>query len=121
MSGRAGGLGESTRSAGPGREAVLFLWEAAPWEPEVILLAAAAAAADDPVEAAEKLMTLWAERAVSGAPRLPFDGVVLMRELDLAPGPELGKALRAARLAWEAGEAATVEEALAAARTALVE
>ena len=66
-------------------------------------------------------MTLWAARAVAGAPRLPFDGVALMKELDLSPGPRLGTALRAARLAWEAGEATTAGEALAAARRALDE
>ncbi len=119
MSGRAGRLGQSARPAGPGRDAVLFLWEAFPWEPEVIILAAAAAPAGTSVEAAERLMALWAERAASGVPRLPFDGVDLMMELGLSPGPRLGKALRAARLAWEAGEAATAEQALAAAREAL--
>ena len=119
MSGCTGGLGQGVRPAGPGREAVLFLWDAAPWEPEVILLAAAAAGADDPVEAAERLMTLWAERAISGVPRLPFDGVGLMKELGLPPGRQLGKALRAAQLVWEAGEATTTEQAFSAAREAL--
>jgi poly(A) polymerase len=116
------------RPPGPGREAVLFLWDAAPWEPEAIILVAAAAGVAAPesgatasasVEAAERLMTLWSERAISGVPRLPFDGIALMKELDLPPGPPLGKALRSARLAWEAGEATTAEEALAAARRAL--
>jgi hypothetical protein len=64
-------------------------------------------------------MVLWAERETSGVPRLPFDGHALMAELDLSPGPRLGEALRAAKLAWEAGEAATPEEALMAAREAL--
>jgi hypothetical protein len=66
-------------------------------------------------------MTLWAKRATSGVPRLPFDGVGLMKELGLSPGPRLGKALRAAQLAWEAGEATTAEQALAAAEEALDE
>lgn len=113
------GLGPSARAAGPGRAAVLFLWEAAPWEPEAILIAAAAA--DDSTEAADRLMAAWARRARCGVPRLPFDGVALMREFELAPGPGLGRALRAARLAWEAGEAATAQEALTAAREALHE
>jgi hypothetical protein len=115
-------------SEAPGRAAVQFLWEAAPWGPEVILLRAVAA---HPVEAcgpgsaaldsARALMNAWALRQTAGIPRLPFDGNALMEELHLQPGPRLGKALRAARLAWEAGEARTAEQALAAARTALKE
>jgi poly(A) polymerase len=121
MSGRAGGLGQSARRAGPGREAVLFLWDAAPWEPEVTLLEAAAEPEGTSLEAPERLMTLWAERAASGVPHLPVDGVGLMEELGLPPGPQLGKALRAAQLVWEAGEATTTEQALSAAREALGE
>jgi tRNA nucleotidyltransferase/poly(A) polymerase len=106
----------------PGRAAVLFLWAAAPWEPETILLAAAAAPeGSDQLRVAGDLLTIWGARVSRGAPPLPFDGVALMVELDLAPGPQLGEALRAARLAWEAGEATTSEEALAAARKALAE
>jgi poly(A) polymerase len=105
-------------SARPGREAVLFLWAAAPWELEVILLAGAEADTS-PAPQAAGLMKVWAERVRFGVPRLPFDGVTVMKELDLSPGPRLGKALRAARLAWEAGEAATAEQALAAAENAL--
>jgi hypothetical protein len=45
------------------------------------------------------------------------DGEVLMRELGLEGGPALGRALREARLAWEAGEAKTESEVLAVART----
>ena len=47
---------------------------------------------------------------------MPLDGDTLMRELGLQEGPLLGRALREARLSWEAGEARTVEEALAVAR-----
>ncbi len=125
------GGGPGGPPARPGRAAVLFLWEAAPWEPEVILLAAAAAApspaaisavpAGASAQAAEALMALWAERALLGAPRLPFDGVALMQELGLTPGPRLGQALQAARLAWESGEATTAEQALTAAREAVQE
>jgi hypothetical protein len=64
-------------------------------------------------------MTLWAERAVGGVPPLPVDGEVLMRELGLAGGPLLGKVLREARLAWEAGEATTADELLVVARAAV--
>jgi hypothetical protein len=104
------------------REAVLYLWEAAPWEPEVIILAAAASTLGPqgaPPAVPQNLMSRWALRAADGAPRLPFDGVQLMKELDLPPGPSLGAALRAARLAWEAGEATTAQEALQAARIAV--
>ncbi|MFH1834376.1 MAG: hypothetical protein ABH877_05065 [bacterium] len=108
------------------REAVLFLWETAPWEPEVIILAAATAesAGRGPVPARglpaqERLMALWADRAVRGVPRPPIDGRLVMRELGLAEGPLLGGVLRDVRLACEAGEATTAAEALAVARSAL--
>jgi hypothetical protein len=107
------------------RSAVLFLWKAAPWEPEIVMLVAAAgssAGGPAPVgdgAAAARLMDLWADRHVRGVPRPPVDGESLMRELGLAEGPLLGKALRDVRLAWEAGEARTGAEALAVARGAL--
>ena len=101
----------------PGREAVLFLWAAAPWEPEIILLAEAAQEGGSDRTGA--LLAAWAARTSPGVPSLPFDGDDLMRELGLEPGPLLGKALRASRLVWEAGEATTAEQALAAARAAL--
>ena len=66
-------------------------------------------------------IALSAERTASGVPRLPFDGVASDERARSRPGPRLGKALRAARLAWEAGEATTAEQALAAAREALGE
>jgi hypothetical protein len=134
----------TTCRTGPGREAVLFLWRAKPWEPEAILLLAAAeqamagvrpsvAAGDEgaaafseeparrvqPAERARRLMVAWAERVVSDPPRLPFDGVLLMKELGLRPGPQVGCALSAARLAWEAGEVTTAEQAMAVAREVL--
>jgi len=108
------------------RSAVLFLWDAAPWVPEVIMLAAGAAVSPGgalaPAAAgasAERLMALWAERALRGVPRPPIDGEFLMRELGLVGGPLLGRVLRAVRLAWEAGEARTASEALDVARGAL--
>jgi hypothetical protein len=124
VSDRAPGPGRGSgriAGAGPGREVVLFFWRTAPWEPEAILLGAAGTAGTPdkravPLEWARALMALWAERAVSGVPRLPLDGDAVMEYLQLPPGPQLGKALRAARLAWEAGEATTAAEALAAAR-----
>jgi poly(A) polymerase len=110
------------------RSAVLFLWNAAPWEPELIMLAAAAAASPGgapapPATAAapRRLMALWADRALRGVPRPPIDGEVLMRDLDLTAGPLVGEVLREVRLAWEAGEATTGAEALIVARGALRE
>lgn len=111
------------------RSAVLFLWQIAPWEPEVIIIAASAAAAKvssgsvastdtDPLAPSRSLMMLWAERALQGVPQPPLDGGVLMSELRLCPGPALGHILREVRLAWEAGETKTLDEAIAAARDA---
>jgi tRNA nucleotidyltransferase/poly(A) polymerase len=100
-----------------GREAVLFLWETAPWEPEVILVEAA----NEPalLELLNGLLLFWEERATTGGPRLPVDGKVLMDELRLVSGPLLGSVLREARLAWEAGEAADRQQVLNVARAAL--
>jgi tRNA nucleotidyltransferase/poly(A) polymerase len=107
----------------PGRAAVLFMWQAAPWEPEMIVLCTAASSrrstpgiAGDGSEPARRLMQLWAERSAGVRTRLPIDGEVLMREFDLASGPLLGRVLREVRLAWEAGEIDSAQEALAAAR-----
>jgi hypothetical protein len=99
------------------RSAVLFLWEAAPWEPEAIMMAAAAGDGPGPAtQPARRLMCLHVRRATGETPSVPLDGDRLMRELGLGEGPLLGRALREARLAWEAGEARTVDEALAVAR-----
>jgi hypothetical protein len=103
----------------PGRAAVLFLWAAAPWEPEALLLAAATDAGA--AEPAADLMTLWAHRCAADRPSLPIDGTELMAALGLEAGPRLGMALREAKLAWEAGEAGTIEQALEMARAALAE
>jgi hypothetical protein len=102
------------------RAAVLFLWAAAPWEPEVILLAAAAAGNEgDSTEPARRMMCSYAERASGRNPRLPLDGEMLMRELGLESGPLVGRALREARLAWEAGEVFSFSEVLAVAQKAV--
>ncbi len=130
----------------PGREAVRFLWRAAPWEPEVILLARAAeqAAAGRRRFAAARwgslgsgspgsgsqqsldwgeegggacsLLRLWAHRVTTGAAGCPLDGETLQREIGLPPGPELGRILTEVKLAWEAGELRGAEQALALAR-----
>ena len=111
-----------------GREAVLYLWEAAPWEPEVVLVAAAEASATWPNTpdggrselkgAARRLMALAVDRARGGSAPLPIDGEALMRELDLESGPALGRALREARLAWESQEVSSRPEVLEVARKA---
>jgi hypothetical protein len=111
------------------RAVVQFLWDSAPWEPELIILAASWAAAlpDDipPADAApatgtldttRKLMASWAERSTGVVPALPLDGNTLMREFNLIPGPRLGEILRELRLAWEAKEVITGGEALALAK-----
>ena len=109
----------------PGREAVSFLWEAAPWEPEIIMLAAAQAGArggaepQEAVRAFQALMTLLDRRET--ADTFPLDGTALMQATGAGAGPRLGRALRAARLAWEAGEVTTREQAMAVARADLGE
>jgi hypothetical protein len=109
-----------TTDVAVGRPAVLFLWDSAPWEPEAIMLTAAAEGSQGGAPAAaRRLMSLYARRAGGEMPSLPVDGDALMRELGLEPGPMLGTALREARLAWEAGEARSKAEALAAARGAV--
>ncbi len=126
------------------RRLVLTLWHAAPWEPEVLLLAWAANEAEadeaaargrarpagkpplvvpggDPVADRRRLgralLELWAERSTRGVPPAPVDGEDLMADLDLSPGPRLGEVLRGVTLAWEAGELAGRDAALAYART----
>lgn len=101
------------------RDEVLFLWGAAPYEPEVILLAAAAASDLVLPGPAGRLMALWAERAIRGVSRPPVDGETVMSELGLEGGPLVGKALREVRLAWEMGETTSVAGLLAVARDAL--
>jgi tRNA nucleotidyltransferase/poly(A) polymerase len=102
------------------RAAVLFLWEAAPWEPEAIMMAAAEGdALGFATEPASRLLSLHFRRANGEMSQLPLDGDTLMRALDLQAGPLLGQALREARLAWESGEARTAEEALAVAKKAV--
>ncbi|MHB0979573.1 MAG: HD domain-containing protein [Thermoleophilia bacterium] len=111
----------------PPREVVRFLWRSAPWEPEVILVSAADRLAtrgprteeshfEGHLAVARRLMDTWRQRTEEGVPPPPVDGDVLMAELGLEPGPLLGRVLREVRLAWEAGEVAAREEALALAR-----
>jgi len=108
----------------PPREAVRFLWRSAPWEPEVILVSVADRLAtrgprteerhvDGHVAVARLLMDAWRGRVTEGVASPPVDGYGLMAELDLGPGPLLGEVLREVRLAWEAGELADRDEALA--------
>ena len=106
----------SVRAAGrPGREAVLFLWQAAPWEPEAIVLATAfedgLTEPPAPVAAAD-LLGVWMERAGGNQTPLPVDGNELMAYLGVTSGPKLGAILREVRLAWEAGDIASRAELL---------
>jgi|WetSurMetagenome_2_1015567.scaffolds.fasta_scaffold10297_3 tRNA nucleotidyltransferase/poly(A) polymerase len=118
-------LGEGSRpawpalppSGPPGREAVLFMWRSAPWEPEVILLAAATEGDTEVPQPARRLLQLWGERSRGQQPPLPVDGESLMRHLSLSSGPRLGAVIREVRLAWEAGEISTLPEVLARARS----
>ena len=124
-----GGPGRGLSVSPSGRPGVLFLWEVAPWEPEVIMLAAAgpaaparengSAALGSSLECARSLMGLWSERAAGRVSSPPLDGTVLMEELGLAPGPLLGRLVREVRLAWEAGEVRSRDGLLAVARGAL--
>jgi poly(A) polymerase len=109
------------------RAAVALLWALKPWEPEVLLLAEAALGAGDPCTSADDealrdpflvLLNAWADRAALGVVPPPVDGKHLMDELDLPPGPALGCVIREVRLAWEAGEATSVEALLDVARAA---
>jgi poly(A) polymerase len=114
------------------RETVRFLWRSEPWEPEVIMVSLADRLAtrgpkteesyiDAHHEAGRRLMEAWRARQEHGVPRPPVDGEVLMERLGLGPGPLLGQVLQSVRLAWEAGELRDREEALALARSELVE
>ncbi len=112
------------------RSAVRYLWDAAPWEPEVIMVSVADRLATqgrstEPrhvarhLSAAGELMERWRGRTVAGVPRPPISGLDLMAELGLAPGPLLGQVVREVALAWESGEIADRSEALATARSSL--
>jgi poly(A) polymerase len=114
----------------PERAVIEYLWQAAPWEPEVILVSTADRLATrgvstperylhHHVDLAARLMERWRQRAVRGMAPCPLDGRRLQAELGLEPGVTLGRALRAVRLAWEAGEAQDDTELLAAGRAAL--
>ena len=110
----------------PERGVVSFLWQSAPWEPELILVALGAglgenkSSAEDLRAHAQRLMERWAAR-VSGVSRPPVDGDDLVRELGVEPGPLLGSVAREVQLAWEAGEFSDAEEALHLAREFLLE
>ncbi len=103
---------------------VSTLWALAPWEPEVLMVSVADRLAtrgprtpeesvDRHLATARTLMDAWCRRAVDGVPRPPLGGHELMAGLDLKPGPLLGEVLREVTLAWEAGEVAGADEALA--------
>lgn len=112
------------------RSAVRYLWDAAPWEPEVIMVSVADRLATqgprtEPrhvarhLAVAGELMERWRGRTLAGVPRPPVTGVDLMAELGLDSGPLLGQVVREVALAWESGEIADRSEALATARSSL--
>ncbi|MCX8032046.1 MAG: hypothetical protein N3B14_01415 [Thermoleophilia bacterium] len=108
----------------PGRCATAFFWATRPWEVEILLLAAACEKAKTDEKAEQMglpvirwLLSVWAWRATQEVRSFPLDGTTLMRELGLSPGPVVGQVLREIRLAWEAGEIATPEQALEMAKT----
>lgn len=124
-------------AAGSARAATIFLWDTAPWQPEVILVATADSGATlrpalKPTAAGagagagavtldlspQVLLQRWDTRAANPvAP--PFDGRVLMEALGLEQGPQLGRMLNEALLAWESGEISDVDGALGIARAAM--
>ncbi len=71
------------------------------------------------LDVAELLLQHYFERREETvAPQLPVDGHDLMRELELGPGPEIGRLLDIVREAVAAGEVETRADALALAREA---
>ena len=106
---------------------VRYLWDTAPWEPEVIMVSTAdRLATRGPLTGngrmlaqlalASRLMARWWERERDGVPRPPLDGDGLQAALGLAPGPLLGEVLQQVRLAAEAGEIDTAAGAVTVAR-----
>ena len=126
-------IGKLERDAGDSsRGAVRYLWQTAPWTPEVIMVSTAdRLATQGPLTGrarilaqlalASRLMACWWERERDGVPRPPLDGDGLQAALGLSPGPLLGEVLQEVRLAAEADEIATPGEALALARAYLEE
>jgi hypothetical protein len=81
--------------------------------PEGVLLARALGAAQGaPWSALAARAVRWA----AGPPRPPVTGDALARELELRPGPELGRLLRALAVAHDAGAVAGPEDAFRLAR-----
>ena len=124
-------IGKLERDGGDSsRGAVRYLWQTAPWTPEVIMVSTAdRLATQGPLTGrtrmlaqlalASRLMARWWERERDGVPRPPLDGDGLQAALGLSPGPLLGEVLQEVRLAAEAGEIATPVQALALARAYL--
>jgi hypothetical protein len=107
------------------RDEVRYLWDTAPWEPEVIMVSVAdrlatlgpltdEAAVAGHVGLARTLMDRWRRRTQAGVSSPPVDGHDLMEALELGPGPLLGEVLREVRLVWESGEVVDADGVLAA-------
>jgi hypothetical protein len=73
-------------------------------------------AIDAHIDLAEELMAAALDWRRTGPPRLPLRGDELARELDIEPGPGLGRILAELREAAYAGEMETREDALNLAR-----
>ena len=106
---------------------VEYLWQARPFEPELIMASVAdRLATRGPMTAprflfrhltlARHLMWLWSERELHGVPRLPLRGDEVAEVLGIQAGPLLGRLLARLRLEWEAGELADDAAVVARAR-----
>ena len=102
-------IGKLERDGGDSsRGAVRYLWQTAPWAPEVIVVSTAdRLATQGPLTGrgrmlaqlalASRLMARWWERERDGVPRPPLDGDGLQAALGLSPGPLLGEVLQEVR------------------------
>jgi poly(A) polymerase len=108
------------------RQVYRYLKRTSPVEVEVTLLSCADRLAtrgenadraiDAHIELAKELMAAALEWRRQGPPRLPLRGDELARELDMEPGPELGRLLAELEEAAYAGEVADRDQAVELAR-----
>jgi poly(A) polymerase len=108
------------------RQVYRYLKRTSPVEVEVTLLSCAdrlatrgknaERAIDAHIELAKELMAAALEWRRQGPPRIPLRGDELARELDMEPGPELGRLLAALEEAVYAGEVTDRDQAVELAR-----